>query len=268
MQLVAEAQARAGRPRQHAPPGTPSRRTAHPSSESAQPHERHSRLHGARAVAKRRRAQPAGRDLPAAARLVGRQAPTRVPARKPGLLLEHELSRARGDPPARHRAVAGHDCFGNESSSRSASRQRRTRADAEPSATNSCTATTSPGRRPRTSRCTGSADPGPTARSCRTRTTWRCSSSRCCADGSSRPDSSPRWRRSFPARTVRGWGCTGSRRRAVAGSTATPAGRPAMSRSPRAQRDGRRFFVVDWNGVSPDAIHAMDKYLDDLICRR
>ena len=31
-------------------------------------------------------------------------------------------------------------------------------------------------------------------------------------------------------------------------------------------RDGRRFFVVDWNGVSPDAIHAMDEYLDDLIC--
>jgi hypothetical protein len=32
-------------------------------------------------------------------------------------------------------------------------------------------------------------------------------------------------------------------------------------------RDSRRFFVVDWNRVSPDAIHAMDKYLDDLICR-
>ena len=32
-------------------------------------------------------------------------------------------------------------------------------------------------------------------------------------------------------------------------------------------RDGRRFFVVDWTGVSQDAIHAMDKYLDDLICR-
>jgi D-alanyl-D-alanine carboxypeptidase len=32
-------------------------------------------------------------------------------------------------------------------------------------------------------------------------------------------------------------------------------------------RDGRRFFVVDWNGVSPDAIDAMDKYLDELICR-
>ena len=31
-------------------------------------------------------------------------------------------------------------------------------------------------------------------------------------------------------------------------------------------QDGRRFFVVDWNGVSPDAIHAMDVYLDDLIC--
>jgi D-alanyl-D-alanine carboxypeptidase len=33
-------------------------------------------------------------------------------------------------------------------------------------------------------------------------------------------------------------------------------------------RDGRRFFVVGWNGVSPTAIDAMDKYLDDLICRR
>jgi len=32
-------------------------------------------------------------------------------------------------------------------------------------------------------------------------------------------------------------------------------------------RDGRRFYVVDWNGVSQDAIHAMDEYLDDLLCR-
>jgi len=32
-------------------------------------------------------------------------------------------------------------------------------------------------------------------------------------------------------------------------------------------RDGRRFFVVVWNGVSPEAIHAIDTYLDDLICR-
>ncbi len=32
-------------------------------------------------------------------------------------------------------------------------------------------------------------------------------------------------------------------------------------------RDGRRFYVVDWNGVSRTAIEAMDKYLDDLICR-
>lgn len=32
-------------------------------------------------------------------------------------------------------------------------------------------------------------------------------------------------------------------------------------------RDGRRFYVVDWNGVSRDAVQAMDKYLDDLICR-
>jgi D-alanyl-D-alanine carboxypeptidase len=32
-------------------------------------------------------------------------------------------------------------------------------------------------------------------------------------------------------------------------------------------RDGSRFFVVDWNGVSPVAIDAMDEYLDDLLCR-
>src|SRR4051794_30534502 len=31
-------------------------------------------------------------------------------------------------------------------------------------------------------------------------------------------------------------------------------------------KDGRTFFVVDWNGVSPDAIHAMDVYLDELLC--
>ena len=36
------------------------------------------------------------------------------------------------------------------------------------------------------------------------------------------------------ARTARGSGCTGSRPRAVAGSTGTPAARPATSRSPRA----------------------------------
>jgi D-alanyl-D-alanine carboxypeptidase len=33
-------------------------------------------------------------------------------------------------------------------------------------------------------------------------------------------------------------------------------------------RDGRTFFVVDWNGVSADAIGAMDDYLDALICRK
>ena len=32
-------------------------------------------------------------------------------------------------------------------------------------------------------------------------------------------------------------------------------------------RDGTRFYVVDWNGVSPEAIHAMDVYLDELLCR-
>jgi D-alanyl-D-alanine carboxypeptidase len=31
-------------------------------------------------------------------------------------------------------------------------------------------------------------------------------------------------------------------------------------------RDGRDFYVVDWNGVSPKAIAAMDEYLDKLLC--
>ena len=31
-------------------------------------------------------------------------------------------------------------------------------------------------------------------------------------------------------------------------------------------RDGSRFYVVHWNGVSSDAIRAMDVYLDDLLC--
>jgi D-alanyl-D-alanine carboxypeptidase len=31
-------------------------------------------------------------------------------------------------------------------------------------------------------------------------------------------------------------------------------------------RDGRDFYVVDWNGVSQKAIQAMDEYLDDLLC--
>ena len=32
-------------------------------------------------------------------------------------------------------------------------------------------------------------------------------------------------------------------------------------------RDGSRFFVINWNGVSTEAIRAMDDYLDALICR-
>ena len=31
-------------------------------------------------------------------------------------------------------------------------------------------------------------------------------------------------------------------------------------------RDGRDFYVVDWNGVSQTAIQAMDRYIDELIC--
>jgi D-alanyl-D-alanine carboxypeptidase len=32
-------------------------------------------------------------------------------------------------------------------------------------------------------------------------------------------------------------------------------------------RDGRRLFVFAFNGVGPDAIRAMDRYVDDLLCR-
>jgi D-alanyl-D-alanine carboxypeptidase len=32
-------------------------------------------------------------------------------------------------------------------------------------------------------------------------------------------------------------------------------------------RDASRFFVVHWNGVSSEAIAAMDEYLDALICQ-
>ena len=32
-------------------------------------------------------------------------------------------------------------------------------------------------------------------------------------------------------------------------------------------RDGSRMFVFAWNGVGPEAIHAMDEYVDDLLCR-
>ena len=32
-------------------------------------------------------------------------------------------------------------------------------------------------------------------------------------------------------------------------------------------RDASRFFVVHWNGVSSEAIGAMDEYLDALICQ-
>jgi D-alanyl-D-alanine carboxypeptidase len=31
-------------------------------------------------------------------------------------------------------------------------------------------------------------------------------------------------------------------------------------------RDGKRLYVVDWTGVGPDAIAAMDSYLDELLC--
>ena len=31
-------------------------------------------------------------------------------------------------------------------------------------------------------------------------------------------------------------------------------------------RDASRFFVVHWNGMSSEAIGAMDEYLDELIC--
>ncbi|HEX7312127.1 MAG TPA: hypothetical protein VF232_13210 [Gaiellaceae bacterium] len=57
------------------------------------------------------------------------------------------------------------------------------------------------------------------------------------------------------------------RRRAVAGSTGTRGGTPGYVTFAAGSRDGSRLFVVDWNGVGPDAIHAMDEYLDDLLCR-
>ena len=31
--------------------------------------------------------------------------------------------------------------------------------------------------------------------------------------------------------------------------------------------DGHRLYVFSWNGVGPDAIQAMDRFLDDLLCR-
>ena len=230
------AQAPPRRPRQHAAPGTPSRRAEDPPAEPAQPHERDSGLHAARAVEQRGRAQSTRRDLPAAPRLVGGGAPARVPAGKPGVVLEHELPRARGDPRARHRAARWPGCCGNESSSRSASRdgvRERRRTVGGDQIHGYDVSGTRPTRRlaARARRARG-----PTARSCRTRATSRCSSSRCCAAGSSRRGSSRRCRRSCPARTARAWGCTGSRRRAAAGSTGTRAARPATSRSPQAPR--------------------------------
>ena len=232
------AQARSGRPCQHAPPGTPSRGSADPASESAQPHERHSGLHGARAVDERRRAQPTRRHLPAAARLVRRQAPARVPARKPRVLLEHELSRARGDPPAGHRPVAGHPAAGTNLRAarphgnrlrertpnlrqRPAARLRRLRVAAHRRLA----------ARPRRAlgrRCDRleRARPGGVLRRAAARTARPAATRR--RDGEDRS----------PARTARGWGCTGSRRRAAAGSTGTRAARPATSRSPRARETG------------------------------
>jgi D-alanyl-D-alanine carboxypeptidase len=32
-------------------------------------------------------------------------------------------------------------------------------------------------------------------------------------------------------------------------------------------RDGKQLYVVDWTGVSSEAITAMDDYLDELLCR-
>jgi D-alanyl-D-alanine carboxypeptidase len=32
-------------------------------------------------------------------------------------------------------------------------------------------------------------------------------------------------------------------------------------------QDGSRMFVFAWNGVGTEAIHAMDAYVDDLLCR-
>ena len=70
MQLVAERRLRLDDTVDHAPPGAISRGEADPGSAPAEPHERDSRLHAARAMGQRGRSQPARRDPGAAARLV------------------------------------------------------------------------------------------------------------------------------------------------------------------------------------------------------
>jgi hypothetical protein len=45
-------------------------------------------------------------------------------------------------------------------------------------------------------------------------------------------------------------------------------GTPGYVTFAAASRDARRIVVISWNGVSPDAIHAMDGYLDALLCRK
>ena len=72
-----------------------------------------------------------------------------------------------------------------------------------------------------------------------------------------------------PARTGRAWACTGSARRAGAGSTGTPAARPATSRSPPARATPRHLVVFAVNGVNPYAMEALvGRYLDEVLCRR
>jgi D-alanyl-D-alanine carboxypeptidase len=43
-------------------------------------------------------------------------------------------------------------------------------------------------------------------------------------------------------------------------------GTPGFVTFAAGSRDGRRLYVVDWSGVSTEAIAAMDEYLDDLLC--
>ena len=64
-----------------------------------------------------------------------------------------------------------------------------------------------------------------------------------------------------------GMGSTGSRTRAVSPSSDTRVAHRATSRSRAAPATGRRLYVVDWTGVSTEAIAAMDEYLDALLCR-
>ena len=156
------AQAEAGRPRQYAPPRTPSRkgrrlRLRRP----AQPHERDSGLHELRTMDRRRQSQPpTSRDLPAATRLIGCEA--HAPSFRPAAerptrtrttswwaeILQRVTGQVAGESASR-----GTNLQAARALLATAFEERRD----EPFATTSCTASTSPRRHRPTSRCTGLA---------------------------------------------------------------------------------------------------------------